>query len=91
MDTFEDLMSIDDKTMQSILHELSDYDVMLALKGASPAMQDKVVRNMTKQAGELCKNKACTVGAVPVEAVEKAQQQFLRVYNGIYDTVMQGI
>jgi flagellar motor switch protein FliG len=47
---FDDLVEIDDKSMQALLREVPADKLGLALKGADPAIRDKITRNMSKRA-----------------------------------------
>ncbi len=56
MFTFDNLMQVDDRGVQTLLREVSSDQLALALRGAEPAMQDKIFRNMSKRAGEILKD-----------------------------------
>ncbi len=73
MFTFEDLMKIDDKGMQTLLKEITSEDVAIALKGASEGIRDKIFNNMSERASAMLKEDLEAMGPVRVSDVERAQ------------------
>ena len=73
MFTFEDLTQLDDKSVQTLLKEVSSEDVGLALKGASDAMKEKIFSNMSERASAMLKEDLEAMGPVRLSDVEKAQ------------------
>jgi flagellar motor switch protein FliG len=73
MFTFEDLMKIDDRGMQTLLKEITSEDVALALKGASQGIKDKIFNNMSERAAAMLKEDLEAMGPVRVSDVERAQ------------------
>jgi flagellar motor switch protein FliG len=79
MFTFEDLIHVDDRGIQTILKEISTDDLALALKMASEELKDKIFRNMSSRAVEILKEEMEAKGPVRVSDVEKAQMNIVRV------------
>jgi len=77
--TFEDLIQLDDRGMQTVLKEVAREDLMLALKTASPAMRDKVFGNISARAREILQEDMSTMGPVRLKDVEKAQVNVVAV------------
>jgi flagellar motor switch protein FliG len=73
MFTFEDLLKADDKGIQLILKEISSEDLTLALKGASEALKEKILNNMSERAATMLREDLEAMGPVRVSDVEKAQ------------------
>ncbi len=73
MFTFEDLLRLDNRGMQTVLKEVQRDDLILALKTASPAMRDKIFSNMSQRAVEILKDDMSTMGPVRLKDVEQAQ------------------
>ena len=73
MFTFEDLLKTDDKGTQLLLKEISSEDLTLALKGASEALKDKILNNMSERAAKMLREDLEAMGPVRVSDVEKAQ------------------
>jgi flagellar motor switch protein FliG len=76
---FEDLLGIDDRSMQQLLREVSNDDMTLALKTATEELQRKVFRNMSERAATMLREEIDLMGPVRVTDVEKAQQKILQV------------
>jgi flagellar motor switch protein FliG len=79
MFVFEDLVEVDDRSMQTLLREVPSQTVALALKGADDAVKDKVFRNMSKRAAEMLKEDLEVMGPVRLSEVEAAQKEILGV------------
>jgi flagellar motor switch protein FliG len=52
MFTFDDLTALDDKGIQALLREVQSESLVVALKGATPEMREKVFKNMSTRAAE---------------------------------------
>lgn len=74
---FENLLAVSDRDMQTLLRDLSNDDLILALKGASQEMQEKIFRNMSSRAAELLKDDLEAKGPVKLSEVETAQRAIL--------------
>ncbi|MEE9320385.1 MAG: flagellar motor switch protein FliG [Granulosicoccus sp.] len=74
---FENLLSLDDRGMQTLLREVSNDELILALKGASSEMQEKIFRNMSSRAAELLRDDLSAKGPVKLTEVETAQKEIL--------------
>lgn len=74
---FENLLAVSDRDMQTLMRDLNTNDLILALKGASEEMQDKIFRNMSSRAAELLKDDLEAKGPVRLTEVETAQRSIL--------------
>jgi flagellar motor switch protein FliG len=79
MFTFDNLMQVDDRGIQTLLREISSDQLVLALRGAEPAMQDKIFRNMSKRVVEILKDDMEARGPVKLSQVEAAQKEIVAV------------
>ncbi len=79
MFVFEDLIYVDDRGIQTILKEISNEDLLLALKGASEQVKEKIFKNMSKRAAEMIKEDLETMGPVKLSDVEQAQLNIIQV------------
>ncbi|MEX0965163.1 MAG: flagellar motor switch protein FliG [Pseudohongiellaceae bacterium] len=77
MFVFEDLKKIPDKDFQLVLREVSTDSLVLALKGADKALEEKVLRNMSTRAAEIFAEDMESLGPVKVIEVETAQKEIL--------------
>lgn len=79
MFVFDNLADVDDRGIQLLLREIASETLIIALKGADEAMQEKIFNNMSKRAGELLKDDLAAQGPVRVSEVEVAQKEILAV------------
>ncbi|HVN42287.1 MAG TPA: FliG C-terminal domain-containing protein, partial [Steroidobacteraceae bacterium] len=77
MFVFENLLDLDDRSVQTLLREIAGDTLILALKGADPPLQDKVLRNMSQRAAEILKDDMEAKGPVRLSEVESAQKEIL--------------
>lgn len=75
MFTFEDLLKVDDKGIQTLLKEISSEDLAVALKGASLELKEKIFKNMSERARNMLVEDIESMGPVRISDVEKAQQK----------------
>lgn len=76
---FENLLSLSDRDMQTLLRDTSSEQLVVALKGASDEMQDKIFRNMSSRAAELLRDDLESKGPVKLSEVEEAQREVLKI------------
>lgn len=79
MFTFEDIIKIDDRSVQTILKEVPRDQLVLALKTASDDLRDLLFRNISQRAAEMLQDDLETLGPTPLKDVEKAQQSVVDV------------
>jgi len=79
MFVFEDILKLDDRSVQIVLREVDTKDLAVALKGASDELKEKIFRNMSKRAAQLLKDEMEYMGPVRVKDVEEAQQKIISV------------
>jgi flagellar motor switch protein FliG len=79
MFVFENLDDVDGRSIQALLREVSNEQLMLALKGTTERVKDKIFSNMSKRAAELLKDDLEAQGPVKVSEVETAQKEILAV------------
>jgi flagellar motor switch protein FliG len=85
MFTFDDVEKIDDKGIQSLLKEVQSESLVIALKGSTPAMRDKVFRNMSSRAAETLKEDLEGRGPVRLSEVEAEQKELLKIVRRLVD------
>ena len=85
MFTFDDMEKIDDKGIQTILKEVQSESLVVALKGATPELRDKVLRNMSSRAAETLREDLASRGPVRVSDVEAEQKELLKVVRRLAD------
>jgi len=86
MFVFEDVLKVDDKGIQMILKEIDNDELALALKTASPDLQQKIFKNMSERAATLIKEDMQYMGPVRVSDVEAAQQRIVDIVRRLEDS-----
>ncbi|HSN34247.1 MAG TPA: flagellar motor switch protein FliG [Ideonella sp.] len=79
MFTFDDLEQIDDKGIQALMKEVQSESLVVALKGASPELREKIFRNMSTRAAETLREDLDARGPVRLSEVEAEQKEMLKV------------
>jgi len=74
---FDNLLDIDDRGIQAVLREVGSDVLAIALRGAEPEVQDKILRNMSKRAAEILKDDMEARGPVKLADVEAAQKEII--------------
>lgn len=76
---FDNLMELDDRSMQELLRQVPSDRLLLALKGAEEEMKEKVFKNMSQRAAEMLKDDLEAKGPVKLSEVEGAQREILNI------------
>lgn len=79
MFVFENIVTLDDRSVQRILRDVDNKDLILSLKGSSEEVRNLIFRNMSKRAAELLKEDLSISGPVRLKNVEEAQQRIVNV------------
>jgi flagellar motor switch protein FliG len=85
MFTFEDMNKLDDKGFQAVLKEVQSESLVIALKGATPELREKVFRNMSTRAAETLREDLESRGPVRVSEVEAEQKEMLKIVRRLVD------
>ena len=83
MFVFEDIVTIDDRSLQRVLREIEATDLAVALKGVRADVRDKVLRNLSERAAENLEEEIELLGAVRTSAVEEAQTGIVAVIRAL--------
>jgi flagellar motor switch protein FliG len=76
---FEDLLLIEDRSMQKLLSEIDSKSLATSLKGASDEIRDKVLRNLSQRARDALSEEMEFLGSVPTKQVREAQKAVVEV------------
>ncbi len=85
MFTFEDLLKLDDKSIQMVLKEVASETLVLSLKGASQELRDKVLANMSSRAADSMREDLESRGPVRLSEVEAQQKEILKIVRRLTD------
>jgi flagellar motor switch protein FliG len=86
MFVFDNLVEVDDRGMQAILREVQSEQLIVALKGADKAIQEKVFNNMSSRAADIMREDLEAKGPVRVKDVEEAQKEMLSIAKRLADS-----
>lgn len=86
MFVFEDLVMLDDRSIQRVLRDVDMKDLALALKTASAEVSGLIFKNMSKRASEMLKEDMNMMGPVRLRDVEEAQQKIVNVVRQLEDS-----
>ncbi|MBB5359958.1 flagellar motor switch protein FliG [Rhodanobacter sp. ANJX3] len=85
MFVFEDLADLDDRSMQALLREVPSARLVTALKGAEPAVREKIFANMSKRAADMLRDDLEVKGPVKLSEVDAAQKEVLTIARKMAD------
>jgi flagellar motor switch protein FliG len=80
---FENLVALEDRTLQALLKEVTSDVVVLALRGADEPVKQKFFRNMSERAVSIIKEEMEMRGPVRLKDVEKAQLEMVKVVKAL--------
>lgn len=84
---FDDIVSLDDRTVQRVLREVDmNKDLPLALKAAKEEVWRKIMNNVSKRAGETLKEAVNYLGPVRIRDVEEAQARIVALIRKLEET-----
>ena len=76
---FEDIVNLDRASIQRVLRDVENEDLVLALKGASEEVSNIVFENQSKRATEMLKEDIKFMGPVRLSTVEEAQKKIVAI------------
>lgn len=85
MFVFEDVARFSDKDIQTVLKNVETSQWALALKGASDALKEKILKNMSERASEMLREEMEYLGPAKRSSVEGKQQEIVDVIRGLED------
>ncbi|RCV90930.1 flagellar motor switch protein FliG [Billgrantia montanilacus] len=83
---FENLMDLDDRSIQMVLKEIDTNSLVVALKGAPEGLMEKFLRNMSRRAADLMREDMEARGPIRVSQVEAEQKSILQVVRRLADS-----
>ncbi len=86
MFVFEDILLVNDKGIQSVMKEVDNSELGLALKTASEELKQKIFKNMSERAAQMIQEDMQFMGPVRVSDVESAQQKIVDVVRRLEDS-----
>lgn len=86
MFVFEDILSLDDRSIQRVLREVDNNELAIALKGANDEVQTVIFNNMSKRLASMIKEDMEYMGPVRLKDVEEAQQRIVNIIRKLEDS-----
>lgn len=81
--TFDDIIKLDDRSLQRVLRDVNKQDLALALKGATDQVRNTVFRNMSGRAAEMLREEMEVSGPVRMKLVYEAQRRIVDVIRAL--------
>ena len=85
MFVFENLLDLDDRSIQMLLREVQSESLIVALKGTSEDLREKIFKNMSQRAAEMLRDDLEAKGPVRISEVEAEQKEILKVVRKLAD------
>lgn len=85
MFVFEDIVRLDDRSIQQVFREVDSREWALALKTASEEVSARIFKNISKRAGEMLREEMEYMGPVRLRDVEEAQQKIVAAIRRLED------
>ncbi|HFB98864.1 MAG TPA: flagellar motor switch protein FliG [Bryobacterales bacterium] len=85
MFVFDDLAKLDDRSIQTLLRDVSTDTLLLALRGADEALKEKIFANMSRRAAEMLRDDLEAAPPAKLSEVEAAQKEILQIARRLAD------
>ncbi len=85
MFVFEDILLLDDRSIQRVLREVDNNDLAIALKGSNEQVQNAIFSNLSKRLAAMIKEDMEFMGPVRMKDVEEAQQKIVNIIRKLED------
>ena len=86
MFVFEDILSLDDRSIQRVLREVDNNELATALKSANEEVQTVIFNNLSKRLVAMIKDDMDFMGPVRLKDVEEAQQKIVNIIRKLEDS-----
>lgn len=83
MFVFEDIITMDDRSVQRFVRDCDPRDLVLALKAANKEVADKLFKNMSGRMAESIRDDLEVTSNVRMKDVEDAQQRIVTIIRGL--------
>ena len=86
MFVFEDILSLDDRSIQRVLREVDNNELAVALKGSNEDVQNLIFSNLSKRLATMIREDMDFMGPVRMKDVEEAQQKIVNIIRKLEDS-----
>ena len=85
MFVFENLIDVDDRGVKLLLREIQSESLIVALKGSSETLREKIFKNMSQRAADMLRDDLEAKGPVRLSEVEAEQKEILKIVRRLAD------
>ncbi|MBQ8147647.1 MAG: flagellar motor switch protein FliG [Lachnospiraceae bacterium] len=86
MFVFEDILTLDNRAIQTVLREVDNNELAIALKNANEDVQNAIFSNLSSRLATMIKEDMEYMGPVRLKDVEDAQQKIVNIIRKLEDT-----
>lgn len=86
MFVFEDILTLDNRAIQTVLREVDNNELAIALKNANEDVQNCIFSNLSSRLSTMIKEDMEYMGPVRLKDVEEAQQKIVNIIRKLEDT-----
>lgn len=86
MFVFEDILSLDNRAIQTVLREVDNSELAIALKNANEDVQNCIFTNLSSRLATMIKEDMDYMGPVRLKDVEEAQQKIVNIIRKLEDS-----
>lgn len=83
---FENLVQVDDRSIQRLLQEVESESLLVALKGAEQPLREKFLSNMSQRAADILRDDLANRGPVRMSQVENEQKAILLIVRRLAES-----
>lgn len=83
---FENLVDMDDRSIQRVLQEVDSESLIVALKGSEQGLREKFLNNMSQRAADILRDDLANRGPVRLSQVEAEQKAILLVVRRLAES-----
>ena len=83
MFVFENIVQLDDRSIQRVLRDIDLRDMALALKGSSDEVRRRILKNMSERAAQMLEDDMAVMGPVRIRNVEEAQGRIVNIIRAL--------
>ena len=86
MFVFEDILMLDDRSIQRVLRDVDNNDLAMACKSANEQVQNAIFNNLSKRLAVMIREDMDFMGPVRMKDVEEAQQKIVNIIRKLEDS-----
>ena len=86
MFVFEDILLLDDRSIQRVLRDVDNNDLAIALKGSTEQVQNAIFKNLSQRLASMIKEDMDFMGPVRMKDVEEAQQKIVNIIRKLEES-----